>query len=252
MRAPTLPFAAGWRWTRDAFRLWRRAPALTAYVSFGYLLLLLLLSAVPLFGQFLAAVAMPILQMGVLAGMRAAERGLRPGPEVLFEGFKGPWQALAAVGALNFIANLLLLLVLSLTMGEMALFRPMVMQPQALDGAMAMGTAFDPMPILIFLLLSLPITAAYWFAPPLIAWHHVPWPKALFFSFYACLRNWAPLLAWTIAMALILTAAGVVVALLASLVHPMLFTVALFLLPLVFVPVLFAGYYRQVDELFLP
>lgn len=250
MRTVVLSFADGWRWARDAFRLWRKAPALTAYLSFGYLLLLLLLSAAPLIGQFLAALAMPILQVGVLEGMRAAKRGIRPGPEILFAGFKGPWQALAVVGALNFAANLLILFLVVATVGDVTL-QPMPSVVTS-DDSLALTTAVNPVPLLLFLLLSLPVTAAYWFAPPLIAWYGVAWPKALFFSLYAALRNWAPLLGWSLAMGLAIFAASLVVVLVGTFLPPILFTIMLFLLPLVFVPTLFAGYFLQVDELFQP
>ena len=35
----------------------------------------------------------------------------------------------------------------------------------------------------------------YWFAPALAGWWKLPAPKAMFFSFYACLRNWRPFVA---------------------------------------------------------
>ncbi len=51
-------------------------------------------------------------------------------------------------------------------------------------------------------LLSTPIVMAYWFAPVLGGWYAVSAPKAMFFSFVACLRNWRPFLAFAIAMML--------------------------------------------------
>lgn len=42
MHAHILGYSHGWRWIADGFALWRRAPALTSYVSFAYVLLLLL------------------------------------------------------------------------------------------------------------------------------------------------------------------------------------------------------------------
>lgn len=250
MRTAILSFSDGWRWAREAVALWRRAPLLTAYLAFGYLLALMLLSALPLVGQFAAAAAMPILQIGVLEGMRAAEREQRSGPEVLFAGFKRPWQPLVAVGVLNLMGNLLVLFAVTAAVGPLTPFKPAIDASEA-DGVMTMGMALDPWPLLLFLFLSLPVTAAYWFAPPLIAWHAVAWPKALFFSFYACLRNWLPLLGWTLAMALLISAAALLAAL-AGRLHPLLFSATLVVLPFLLIPILFAGYYRQVSDLFLP
>src|SRR5205814_251581 len=44
--------------------------------------------------------------------------------------------------------------------------------------------------LLIAGLLYVPVMAAFWFAPPLVAWHSIGAAKALFFSFAASLMNW--------------------------------------------------------------
>ncbi len=43
-------------------------------------------------------------------------------------------------------------------------------------------------------LVYLPILMVTWFAPQLVAWHHLPIAKALFFSFVTCWRNRWPFL----------------------------------------------------------
>ncbi|MCX7945704.1 MAG: BPSS1780 family membrane protein [Hydrogenophilus sp.] len=252
MRARILSFSDGWRWMIAGLLLVRRAPALTAFVTFGYLLLLLFVSAVPLIGPFLAALLMPILQIGVLAGMRAAERLERPSPDILFHGFKVPWQPLAAVGALNYLANLLILLLVDLSFGNPITVKPVPPPHPSLEGDPLFLPIVDLSALLLFLTLSLPVTAAYWYAPPLIAWHGVPWPKALFFSLYAVFKNWLPLLSWTLSWGALLAALALIVGWIASLTHPLVFYLLLFLLPLVTIPALFAGYYLQVKTLFLP
>ena len=59
MHAHILGYSQGWRWIADGFALWRRAPALTSYVSFAYVLILLLASSLPYLGQLIAPLLMP-------------------------------------------------------------------------------------------------------------------------------------------------------------------------------------------------
>ncbi|WP_142811556.1 BPSS1780 family membrane protein [Tepidiphilus olei] len=248
MHAHILGYSHGWRWITEGFALWRRAPALTSYVSFAYVLLLLLASSLPYLGQFLAALLMPILSIGVLEGMAAAEGGRRPGPEVLFTGFRGPWRSLAALGAFQLAGNLLAVLATILVDGGLmlGLYRGTI-DPASLES--------EPQllwPLLVWLAIALPVTMAYWFAPALVAWHRQPWPKALFFSFYATLRNWRALLVYALGIAAVVFALVLVLSFLAALIHPYVLGIALFLLPLVLVPTLFAGLYLQVRDVFGP
>jgi hypothetical protein len=248
MHAHILGYSHGWRWITEGFALWRRAPALTSYVSFAYVLLLLLASSLPYLGQFLAALLMPILSIGVLEGMAAAEGGRRPGPEVLFAGFRGPWRSLAALGAFQLAGNLLAVLATILVDGGLmlGLYRGTI-DPASLES--------EPQllwPLLVWLAVALPVTMAYWFAPALLAWYRQPWIKALFFSFYAMLRNWRPFLVYALGLTLLAFVLVFALSLLAALIHPYVLGIALFLLPLVLVPTLFAGLYLQVRDVFGP
>lgn len=49
-------------------------------------------------------------------------------------------------------------------------------------------------------LVLVPLQMTVWFAPVLVAWHRMPASKALFFSFFACWRNRAPMLVYLLAL----------------------------------------------------
>ena len=105
--------------------------------------------------------------------------------------------------------------------------------------ALAMGTT-----------LSTPVMMAYWFAPLLAGWKGLSAPKALFFSFVACARNWRPFLGY--ALSLLVFGAllpGVVVGLV-SLLSPLLGSLLSIPLPLVLLPVVFASFYVNACEVF--
>jgi hypothetical protein len=89
--------------------------------------------------------------------------------------------------------------------------------------------------------LYLPLMLAFWFAPPLAAWHAAGVAKALFFSFFACLMNWRAFAAYG-ALAAVLAGASA----LAVRVSTLLFVPVL----IVLLPTLFASFYASYDEIF--
>src|SRR5690606_13156564 len=95
-----------------------------------------------------------------------------------------------------------------------------------------------------------PLMMAYWFAPMLAGWWKVSAPKAMFFSFHACLRNWRPFLAYAIGLMLFgAVLPGIVIGVL-GLGSPTLATLASVPLPLVVVPVVFASFYITARDVF--
>ena len=62
MQARQLPFIQGATWITQGYALWRRNPALLTFASFSYLLILVMISAVPLIGQPIASLLMPRLR----------------------------------------------------------------------------------------------------------------------------------------------------------------------------------------------
>lgn len=236
----------GWAWLREGLQLWRRNPALLTFATFGYLLSVIIISLVPLLGQLAASLLMPALSVGVLNACRAVDAGRKAGPDVLFSGFRSNLQALVVVGGLYLAATLVvLLLVMLVDDGSLAaVMRGEDIDAQAADGA-SLGTT-----LLLGLVLSTPVMMAYWFAPALAAWWKVPAPKAMFFSFYACLRNWRPFLAYAIALALFgAVLPGVVIGVL-GLLSPTLGSLAALPIPLIILPIVFASFYTATRDVF--
>lgn len=225
--------------------LWRRNPALLTFASFGYLLILVLISSVPLLGQAIASLIMPVLSLGVLNTCRAIDEGRKGGPDLLFSGFKSNVPALVTIGGIYLVGSVLVILLTSATDGG------------ALIGMMR--GEFDPesgevpslgLSVIVAMILSAPVIMAYWFAPILAGWWKVSAPKAMFFSFYACLQNWRPFLAYGISLAVV---GGIVPGLLIGTIGaviPLLGQILLLLVPLVLVPVTFASFYINAREVF--
>ncbi|ENO89879.1 BPSS1780 family membrane protein [Thauera linaloolentis] len=246
MQARTLPSSRGWNWLREGLQLWRRSPALITFAAFGYLLTLLLVSLFPFIGQIAASLIMPALSVGVLNACRAVEAGRKTGPDVLFSGFRTNLPALLAIGGLYLAGSIVVLLLVSMvddgTLAE-------IMRGGEIDEAV-MADSNLGFTLLVAMLLSTPLMMAYWFAPMLAAWWKLPAAKAMFFSFYACLRNWRPFLAYSIGVLLFgAFLPGLIIGVL-GMVSPMLATLTSFPLPLVLVPVLFASFYANTRDVF--
>lgn len=247
MQARQLPSARGFAWLKEGLQIWRRNPALLTFASFGYLLMLVLVSVMPLIGQPLASLLMPVLSLGVLNTCRAIDKGRRAGPDILFSGFQQNLQALVMIGGLYLIGSLLVLAATAIADGGTLL--QIMTSGGKLEAEVAQSTGFT-LALLIAIALSTPVMMAYWFAPLLAGWWKVPAPKAMFFSFYACLRNWRPFLAYAIALTLFaVVLPGLVLGALGA-VSPMLATLLSVPLPLVVIPIVFASFYANARDIF--
>lgn len=248
MQARRYPFRQGWFWVSEGIRLWRRNPAVLIFASFSYLLFLIVIGSIPTFGQVLAYLIMPVVSLGVLNICRTVDQGQKPGPDVLLSGFRSNVRALVSVGGLYFIGSLGVLL-LTMPFDDGTLMRILTgtenFDPEA--ELPDLGSA-----LFVAVLFSLPVLAAYWFAPVLVGWWQMPALKAMFFSFYACVQNWRPMLAFGLTLALMLGILPNVVIGMATMVSPMLGTMLMLTLPLLLIPVTFASFYANARDIFGP
>ena len=247
MQAQQLPLHRGFAWLREGLLIWRRNPALLTFASFGYLLMLVLVSIVPFIGQVLASLLMPVLSLGVLNTCLAIDKGRKAGPDVLFSGFQQNLPALGMIGAAYLAGSLLVLLLTSLADGG-ALLQIMTSGGK-LDPETATSSGFT-LALLIAITLSTPVMMAYWFAPLLAGWWKIPAPKAMFFSFFACLRNWRPFLAYSIGLALFAALLPGLLLGIIGMVSPTLATLLSVPLPLLLVPMIFGSFYANARDIF--
>lgn len=246
MQARQLPLYRGWYWLKEGLQLWRRNPALLTFASFGYLLALVLLTAViPVIGQSVASLLMPVFSLGVLNTCRAIDEGRKGGPDLLFSGFRQNVRALLAIGGFYLLGSLAVITIATAiddgTLVE--LLQSAGEQPTTLTPRMTFH-------LFIVALLSMPVTMAYWFAPLLSGWWNLPAPKAMFFSLVACLRNWRPFLAYAVALAVCFGLLPALIVGLIALVIPVLSGLITLLLPLFLIPVLFASFYVNARDIF--
>lgn len=247
MQTRQLPYNRGLAWLVEGLQLWRRNPALLTFASFGYLLMLVLVSVVPFIGQVIASLLMPVLSLGVLNTCQAIDKGRKAGPDILFSGFQQNLPALLTTGAINLAGSLLVLLLTAAADGGTLL------------GVMTGGDRIEPdlatnanftLALLVAITLSTPVMMAYWFAPLLAGWWKLPAPKAMFFSFFACLRNWRPFLTYSIGLGIFGALIPGILLGIIGMVSPTLAKLLSVPLPLLLIPIVFASFYANARDIF--
>jgi len=203
VRARIVPIGRGARWLGEGFALFRVSPLSWLALVFAYWLLMTLVSVVPLVGVVVASVLVPPFSVGFMAASRAAAHGSSPEVSNLFVGFREHVATQIALGAVYTTVLALLLAGTSLADGG-ALARWMLAGERP-DEAMLQSDAFLGA-MLTAVTLYLPVMMMFWLAPVLAAWHGVTAPKALFYSFFACLMNWRAFLAYGAVTALVAVA----------------------------------------------
>ncbi|MCK6406127.1 MAG: hypothetical protein L6Q60_08940 [Rhodocyclaceae bacterium] len=251
MQAKQLSAGEGWRWLAAGFALFRKNPPMLTLIIIAYWLTLATVNTIPLLGPLAATLAIPAFSVSLMNAVRKLDRGQPLEFPVLFSGFRKELKTLVMLGGLYLVTSLSALGASAIVDGGMFL--------QAMIGA------YKPSPeeiasgdfllaAQITLILMAPVIMAWWYAPVLVAWHGFTAGKALFFSLFACLRNWRAFLAYT-ACALIFGGLlpGIVLGALVAIVPgASSFASTLLMLPLMFIlaPTLVASFYVSYREVF--
>lgn len=179
-----LPARNGWRWIAEGNRIYTKSRMTLALMVVCYWMLMLTVSnLVPAVGGLVTTICFPALSVGLMDVCRRIDRGEAVVTQTLFSGFSTNLRVLLSLGVIYIVIVLAIFGVTALFDGG-RLFRVFFM------GESLQTTAPNPLATWAALLLLLPVVMAYWYAPVLAAWHGHSAGKSLFFSLFACLRNW--------------------------------------------------------------
>ena len=180
-----LPAKTGWLWIKEGFALFRKQPAELSTLFLGYMFLMLLLGVIPVVGQLLPFILVPVFGMSFMQASLHIEQGKRVYPNLLLIGWRSPaLRSLLILGVLYALAAYLAMAASRLVDGGL-FWRAMFqggLDIQELEGS-NMGLA-----MLVAALVYIPAAMAFWFAGPLIFWQGMPLGKAMFYSFFAVRR----------------------------------------------------------------
>jgi hypothetical protein len=243
------PAHHGWRWMAAGWQLYRLSPGLWTLLVFTWWVLIAVLNQFPYVGPVAATVVLPAFMMGFMSMCEELRHGRPLRPALLFAGFKQRLWPLLALGALYLVSILAVLWASSFVDGGVLLNWVMWAKapPEAAltDGSLSKA-------LLVAGLLGTPVFAAFWFAPLLVSWDGMGPAKALFYSFFGCLRNWRPFMVYGIAITLAGIAFSVVVTLVALLArgNPAALRGLVLAATLVMLPTLFASFYVAYRDIF--
>ena len=237
------------RWLAEGWRMFRVAPLGWLALVFAYVMATIMLSLVPIVGALAASVLVPVFTLGFMAASRAAQHARPVELPMLFAGFRGRVPAQLALGV-AYTLGLAAAVAASALVDGGELLRSLTAAADAKsepDDKILRGVAAT-------MAFYVPTMMALWFAPPLVAWHSMSAPKALFFSFVACWRNWRAFLAYGLAVAFVAVVLPSLVLMLLALatggamrIQPQ---ALLFPLLLILLPTLFASYYASYRDVF--
>ncbi|GAC1407741.1 MAG: BPSS1780 family membrane protein [Burkholderiaceae bacterium] len=178
--------ANGWLWFKQGFSLFRQQPAELSTLFLSYLFLMLAVGFVPLLGQILPLLLVPVFSMAFMQACRQVEQGKRVFPNLLMTGFRSPaFKRLLVLGLLYLLA--VLAAVSASTLIDGGAFLRIMTRPGGADPAALAATHWGR-GMLTAALIYLPAGMCFWFAAPLVTWQGMGTGKAIFYSFFAVAR----------------------------------------------------------------
>ena len=245
-----LPAATGWQWIKQGFALFRKQPAELSTLFLSYMFLMMIITIVPLVGQALPLVLVPVFSMAFMQACVQVEKGQRVYPNLLLTGFRSPaFKTLLKLGLLYVLAAILAIGASALIDG--GLFWNVMTGSARVQAKTVQGSGIT-LAMLMAAVLYTPAAMAFWFAAPLIAWQDMGLGKALFFSFFAVKRAGRAFTLYGLGWALI----GVILPLLLSTLlgqltgSPVLMMMVLLPMSIVLTVVMYCSFYPTYITLF--
>lgn len=245
-----IPANTGINWIRQGFAIFRKQPAELAMLFLLYMLLMFSLSLIPLIGQLLPLLLVPVFSMAFMQACVQIEAGKKVLPSVLLTGFRSPaLGTLLRLGSLYLLAALIA--IAASTMVDDGMFwKLMSGQITADEEKLPMNDL--PLAMLVAALVYTPFAMAFWHAAPLAAWQRMGLFKAVFYSFFAVRRCGMAFLAYGLGWVVIgIALPAIVSAVLALLLGKTLVTVMLLTpLSVILTIVMYCSFYPTYVEVF--
>jgi len=232
----SVPMIRGWHWIVNGYQMLKAYPVMWAILIILYLIIMVPLSKIPMLGSVLSTLISPIFASGMLLGCHAISGYKELEINHLFAGFKQNTTQLVSLGGLYMMGLIIAAVLFSSGLDPVII--EMISDGQPVTAAQ-LGDMTQP--ILLAMLVFIPLTMAYWFAPALITFHQLTATQALKISFGACIKNISPFLLNVLIFALIFLGFVLLVGLLGQLGDVVVMIGILVIMPLM-ITSLFASY----------
>lgn len=203
------PAGAGWTWIAVGWGLFKRAPLMWIVSILLLFLVAIIVNLVPIVGSLAFQALNAAITAGFMVACRSLERGGEFELDQLLAGFKSRFGNLLVVGLLTMLGWIAILLVFASFVGFSILAAAMTGNSEGVAAALIASSASILLGALVALALSVPLLAAYWFAPALVIMHGLAPTAAMKESFGACMRNFLPFLVYGIVMTVFAVVAAI-------------------------------------------
>lgn len=245
-----LPANTGWLWVKEGFALFRKQPAEISTLFLAYMFLMLAIGIVPLLGQILPMVLVPVFSMAFMQACVQIEQGQKVFPNLLLTGFRSPsFRSLLKLGGLYLVAAVLAVAASALVDG--GVFWQVMSGDKELDAETIRQSNMSAA-MMFSAAVYLPAAMAFWYAAPLIMWQKMGVGKAVFYSFFAVKRSGKAFIVYGLAWLLIGVLMPAVVSSLLAMLFGKAFIVMVVLLPLslMLTVVMYCSFYPTYTHVF--
>ena len=245
-----IPANVGIKWIKQGFALFRKQPAELSMLFLVYMLLMISLSLIPLIGQLLPLLLVPVFSVAFMQACVHIEAGKKVFPSLLLTGFRSPaLGTLLRLGGLYLIAAVLAVAASSL-IDEGVFWQLMTGQIQP-DQEKIPTTAL-PLAILFSALVYLPFAMGFWYAAPLAMWQRMGLFKAVFYSFFAVKQQGMAFLAYALGWIVIGIALPAIISVVLSLLLGKTLVTIMLLMPLsvILTIVMYCSFYPTYTQVF--
>lgn len=225
----------GWQWLKQGYALFMKAPLLWVVLLMICFVAAATLSAVPVIGEPLASLLMPVVIAGLMSGCRALEQDDELELPHLFNGFRRQTAQLVTLGGISLVGQFLIFGIMMLIGGATLVSLLMSGQPPEDPQILAQAIAGAGFAAFVGLALFAILMMAMQFAPMLVYFDGMAPVEALKLSLRGFLANVAPMMVYGATLLLL--------GLLASM--PMM------LGWLILLPVIFASMYASYRQIFI-
>ena len=190
----------GWTWIAQGWTLFAKAPLMWVISMVIVFVVMIAVSLVPMIGSLVFQVLQAVIAGGFVVACRSLEKGDDFDLEHLFAGFKKRFAPLAIVGLLLLAGWVGIILVFGVFVGFSVLGAFLTGDPEAMMASMMASIGVIMLGTLVAVGLSVPLMAAYWFAPALVMMHDMKPVEAMKASFFGCFRNFVPFILYGLIM----------------------------------------------------
>lgn len=189
MKLNIVPARTGIQWVKSGVMTFFKQPLAMAGLFFMFLATMTILSIVPVIGSLLALALLPAATLGLIAATEIAVKGKFPMPSVMLTAFRAGKPRATAMWILGglYAAGFVAMIAITMLFDD-GQFAKAYLGGGGMSREQVMQTDFQ-VAVWVGMGLYLPLSMAFWHAPALVHWQGMAPVKSLFFSFFACLKN---------------------------------------------------------------